>query len=556
MVRLLLALCLTACATGGESARFPSADEMRRLTELPPPTDLGVREERDVDGWTLVGPLASRIELAAHAAATPWEELLVPARPAFASEATACVAREAGRFYLANGALPGARLRAFMAGRCGSPVAEVVLAYNSGNVPAEAGEAAILGQWRPQIESWLQKQLARGRFDAGMWFGRAGGRAVVMLALQRVTARLQPLAFRPDGDGRVVLQGELLVPTANLQGLITRGRFGYAPCTVDPTIALPRFAVTCPTDAADETARIEVAAFAAGRITGPLVIDLSVWPAHEPDAAWRRPTLSLPAPPATDRSIPGAALGSIVNEVRYQASLPTLSIAAAQCRTAAAVASHYFAAVLGLEEPTIADRVVLGLRAGWDVEGSVRAGHFTAGAVASHDWNELVATLLDRPSGRETLLAPAAKTLAVGTVGEEDKWLAAVVSTYEFSDDKEVDAERVLQRLTELRRAAGRPAPQIIRELKGDAAELAQQVARGRSPRSAMQSLMETVAAANHGARGWAVEYLTVDALEFPSDLIQAPSLRLGVVVAPYKPRGEPWTRCVVILVTVEDVAA
>jgi hypothetical protein len=164
--------------------------------------------------------------------------------------------------------------------------------------------------------------------------------------------------------------------------------------------------------------------------------------------------------------------------------------------------------------------------------------------------------MLDRPSGRETLMAPSARTLAVGAFGEKDSLLAAVVSTYEFNDDRELDVERILQRLSERRRAAGLPAPAIIRELKGDAADLAQQIARGRSPRSAMQSLMETVAAAHHGARGWAQEYLTVEALELPIDLVQAPTLRLGVVVAPYKPPGEPWTRCVVIFVTVEDISA
>jgi hypothetical protein len=247
----------------------------------------------------------------------------------------------------------------------------------------------------------------------------------------------------------------------------------------------------------------------------------------------------------------------VVNQARSQASLAPLELAAVESQTAAQIAGHYFAAILGLEPETVADQVVLGLRAGWDVEGAVRMGHFAAGIVASADVSELVTTLLDRPSGRETLLAPAARKLAVGAHLEKDQLLAGVVSSYELADDQELQPERVLARLTELRRAAGRPAPRLVKEVQPEAEDLARQIGRGRSPRSAMESLIQTVADWAHGgAHGWAVDYLTADSLEVPRELVQAPSLQLAMAVSSYKPRGEPWTRCIAVLVSVDETLA
>jgi hypothetical protein len=559
MLRWILALCLTACATGDSARRFPSADQLRQLGETPVAPRSAAANEREQDGWALAGPLPERFETVAHAGDTPWDALLSRAMEArhgavFASESMHCAAREAGRFMLANGALPALRLRTFIASRCGSPIAELAVTYQSGKIPDGAADSEVLEHWHEGLEKWLAQALDRGPLLAGLWFGREGGRGVVMLALQPRRVVLDPLPFRPDPDGRVVLRGELLVATANLETMITQGRYGYAACTSDDKVKLPRFAVTCAADRADETARIEMGAFAAGRITGPVVVDLMVWPARDPDNAWRHAAVAAPAP--TDAA-PERALLSMVNDVRRQASLAPLALAEAESRTAAKVARHYFAAVFGLEAGTVADQVVLGLRAGWEVEGAVRIGHFAAGAVPSNDVAELLAAMLDRPSGRETLLASAARVLAVGAFAEAGPALASVVSSYEFLDENEARVERVLQRLTDLRRAAGRPAPRLVKQLEPDAADFARQIRESRSPRDAVEGLMRMVAEWSRGtAHGWVVEYLTADAMQLPREMIDAPSLNLVIAVASYKPRGEPWTRCVAVLVSTDETMA
>src|SRR5262249_9711578 len=134
-------------------------------------------------------------------------------------------------------------------------------------------------------------------------------------------------------------------------------------------------------DATDSAAWIEVAAFPAGRVLGHVVASVVVFPKGEPVAVYHDAGY-------VTRSVPAGAdardqLLRLVNEVRRGAGLPEVTLAPKQSEVAERVAPHSFAALIGTEPELVADQIVLGLRAGWDVDGEVMNGDFTAGVLVN-----------------------------------------------------------------------------------------------------------------------------------------------------------------------------
>jgi hypothetical protein len=566
------AALLPACAT--TSGQFPSAEELGNLAARPPADRIAADDVADVAQWRLTGPLPDGVAVTAHPPASAWDQLLdqeVSRRAglAFASESAHCVAREAGLFYLATRGRPAPALEQFIAGRCGLAATDSSTGYRWGDVPADFSDERVLGQWRDAVLDDVGKALgsAGGPTLVGLWYGRKDGRAVVSWLVSRRRVQIDPLPLVPPG-AQVVVRGELLIAASHLEGLANAGRFGVHHCIADPAVPLPRFALTCDVDAADRAAQIEVAAFPPGRILGPIVLSLVVWPAGTPGDSFERPVLAGAAPApcaagAASGDVPGA-LTACINQARAEAQLAPLALAPAQSQTATRLAPHFFAALAGAEPELLADKVVLGLRAGWDVGAPLRYGQFTSGLIhgGSAEIDRLVASVLDRPSGREALLDPDARQLAVGTVagggggggGGGPRALGAVFGTYTPFDgrDDPGDVQRVLQRLADLRARQGRGAPaRLSSSVEGDVSAAAHRIASdGRDPTSALNDALEATAARTHGAvRGWWVDADKLDQVELPPEILQAPVLHVAVAVSHYRRKDEPWTRYVVVIV-------
>ena len=99
-------------------------------------------------------------------------------------------------------------------------------------------------------------ELARARgCDAravGIWFGRQGSEAAVLLVSAQRRVHLEPVSAVPGPDGRIVLRGEILIPAQSIDGLVNQGRYRVAPCQADPAVRAPRFVFSCATDKDDE----------------------------------------------------------------------------------------------------------------------------------------------------------------------------------------------------------------------------------------------------------------------------------------------------------------
>jgi hypothetical protein len=423
-------------------------------------------------------------------------------------------------------------------------------------VPDGVTPERIVEHYRAPILELVNKVIASGELQAGIWIGQKQGHAVIMVSVALRRANLDAMALVPGPDGRVVIRGELLDRTADhVEALYNRGRYGFGRCSVDPTVMLPRFVATCDVDAADADAWIEVAAFPAGRVLGHVVASLVVFPARTPSSAYHDAgyvTRSVAAGPDARAQLLG-----LLNEVRRGAGLPEVALAERECAVAEKVGPHYFAALTGSEPERVADEVALGLRAGWEVDGEIINGAFTAGAVVhTDDLGQLLDAVLERPSGREALLDHAARLVAFGPVlMPAEEVIAMVASSYTLftGANHAADAQRVLGRLTKARIDQRMPPPSRAPNLQGEADDAAAKVARGElSPHRALERMLQHSAErfAGVGFHGWMFEASSVDDIRFPADLLRAQVGGVVISVTHYHPKNGPWSRLVIFILT------
>ncbi len=561
---LLLCLACAACATGGRQderrGQFPTPEELAELPRQLPTVDPFAAEILDVEAWELAGPFPEAIEERPRDPAAPFEQLLGRAaagRPGLVvlTESMHCAAREIGRFQLANRALPGESLRRFIGSRCGSAVLGIEVAFLQGEIPESATDQEVLQRWEGEAAQLVERAIGgRGR-DAGLWFGREGTRATLVVAYGERRALLRPLAMRPAEGGRVEVRGELLDPAVRVGALFTRGAFGVGECSSPEEIALPRFAFTCQLDPQDEQAWVQVYALPPNRVLSTGVVDALLWPAGAPGSRYARRRYAEPREIADADAFEAAALDAL-NRVRADAKLPPLSLASEQSRTAREVAPAYFAAMLGQAPVIVADTVALGMIAGWNVEGVIQEGRFTSALVPkTRDLERWLSSVLEQPGPRQALLDPAAATLALGpVVGEQGQGLAALAATYTLFDeaDHSANADRVFELIASKRAARSRAAPERLRDLDTDVARTAHAIqTRGEDPARAMRELLERAAQTSGTAvQGWTLEANRLEDLPFPEELLDRPSAELAIAVAHRREGKEAWGRFVVLIVS------
>jgi hypothetical protein len=561
-VALLFSLVALGCAArpsrSGGGSEFPSRAELTRLTASPPPAKINVSDHVDVESWKLEGSLPDAIDTAPPEATTPWGKAILDAvkRPAdvMATGAMECAARASASFLLEHKTLPGGAVLRFIAGRCGVPTSHLrAVSVTFGNVPAITSDEEVFGAMRGDVEQMLH-HLGPGRSFAGLGFARIGDRAgaVLLTADRSVLLERTPLV---QSDGRVVLRGELLEPSQRVRALVTAGRFGFAECTQEPSVLLPRFVIVCPLAKADASATVQMVAFPAGRVLGSTVLEAVVFPA-EPSPSFSG-FIGDEAMSPSDQPAIAKALAEQVNAVRKNAGMPPLRLSLGQSKVASSLAPYYFASTTGSLDPLIADKVALGLMAGWDVEGEVRDGHFSSVASSRREPARLLSELAARPFGRETLFDPKTSALAVGVLAPSDGALGMMIGTYTMFDPAmSLDDEmgRVVDRLTRLRRAKGLPPPRLITELHEDARNAAARVTQGVDPSDALDGMLQDTAGRlqRGGVQGWALTAPSVETLEIPSDLLSRPNLLFAVSVARYRRAGHPWRQLMVFVVALQ----
>lgn len=551
VVAALLALWITGCSSQKEAA-FPTQGELNEIASAPPPTKLFDGLAAEVDTWDLTGPLVDTLETTTHTGSTAWDTRLAAfasKRPGLvlASEDMHCLAREVAAFSAAKKALPPEALRGFMASRCGATTRHFALRTLSTDAAKDVTDEKLAAEWQDDIDKMIADTVASGSQTAGIAFVRSESRAVLVVVSQERSVLVEKVSLLPTDT--MVLKGEVLSPASSIEAIANQGPFGSAACKVRKDIKLPAFEITCAVLPTDTSARIAVAAFPPGRILGSTVLDVLVFPAGATLVSYERPKVDASG------SLDGAGLVAALNVVRTEAALPQVALDPTESATAARLAPYYFGAVTGRVDALYADRIALGVRAGWQVNGLVQSGDFASiVAPGANSPAELIQAAIEAPFARAALLDAHVTRIATGAIEEvESRTAAAIFGTYVLADTSKADKEAavVLEQIAKLRAAKGASAPVAIEEVSGHAARVGRLLdAGGTEPSDALQDFMQSSAQTlSRGVRGISFGASSTEKLVIPDELLTASDLRVGVAVGHYKPEGEPWAQLVVLVV-------
>ena len=538
---------------------FPTPGALDAISDAPEPVEIFSLDVHPVQEWKLEGPFPDRIGALPAQDPSAWGQLLGAAAQQRAglvlpTEAMNCVAREFGRFYLAYRGQPSQGLKRFITARCHASVTRVGTAWVSQDVPPGFDEKRVFERWQGSVRETLERHLGGGPRTAGIWYGRRDDHVVVMVAYGFRDVQVTP--FDPFvEDGRVEVRGEVLGNAAQVTARINRGKFGVADCERVGDLAPPRFHFACRVDPDDRSTYLSVDSQQVGRLIGSPGILAMVWPGSSTNETYRRPEYGEPWP-VVQASEMAEGLVALLNRIRKRSGIGPLELDAEQSEVANELAPHFFASMFGHEPESQMDLIVLGLMAGWQVNGLVESGNFAAAwTMRSNDLNDLLAESLEFPSGRQALLDPNAERLAVGSLLETKRGresMAAVFASYTLftTEANDAMARQVFEQLVKERHARERRAPERLEEVTVLCQAAAMRVQAGAEPRDAMGTLIqESARVLQRPVSGWVAEFSDVEEIEFPEDYLEDPSLGVAVGIGYRKPEGEPWGRWVVLLV-------
>ena len=492
-----------------------------------------------------------------HAPVGAFEQLLadgVAQRAGLAvdSESLHCTARELGRFLLARTKPPPLTLSSSWR-RAAERSAPISARSGTRARSRPASDEEIFARWRPEIESLVQRSLTGGAVAAGLWFGRDAGRAVLATVTTQRRVIIAPFAPVVAGD-RLAFSGEVLGNTEQISANVNQGALGFAECELDPNVALPRFTLSCPIASGDTQALLEVDLREPGRLLAYGALRVLARRADEPAQTWRRRSLGPPKTVATPEEF-AQALTAALGRVRSGMELPALGLSLKQSEAANELVPHVMAESLGEGSAAFADIAAMGLLAGWEVGGAIKDASFASGMSSGGlDAERWLETALARPSGRASLLDPAARVLAVGALVSDDPPISAAIAvTYQLFGEEnfQADAERVFARVAELRAARGRSAPAQLASARGAVEDVARSLPSGRlEPRAALDAALAGAASASGQAlQGWVIEASQLEELRLPDELVDSESVRLAVAVNYYQPTDDPWGHYVALII-------
>lgn len=364
-----------------KDSHFPSHRELSQLATKPAPAVPTDELRVEAPGFELVGALPDVIVDMTPSMVTPETQSVHAFVSANAgrfsiSEAMNCFARQVGALGLTETGRPSISLTRFFGARCGSTAQALNFTMLRGSVSSEMKTAKAVKSWSKSVTDQLPKldlpasAVMGSAFVRGPSSGESGNNdAVFVVAWGQPKVRVGPIARTPLG-ATAVIEGELLVEGERLRAMVTRGRYRAADCVIDHRVVLPRFRLKCPVDKGDRQAWIDIVAFKPGRILGRSALTILVSPAAAELRTYRRTVNLSSTAQMSEPEAVRAALLNLVNRARKQAGLPPFKLAVAQSDLAQKLAPHFFgAAFFRTEVATVADRIVMGLRAGWAVPG-------------------------------------------------------------------------------------------------------------------------------------------------------------------------------------------
>ncbi len=538
---------------------FPSRAELAKLPSEPPRAEVFGTTEVPADEWAVEEPPAPSV---------PYDDpspigvfLQDVQRPHGASVTLSaplrCAAKELGRFFLEHHGLPNDSLRRFVVARCGSEAPAVAPVAWTIAAPAAIPDAQVIARGRPDLERALERDLEQGEHEVGMALVRDKGNAAIVAVVAPKSVALEP-GLRAVGENRkITLRGVARRDVGVVLAFANHGDFAVSRCDGNPSVALPKFELTCELAAGDPWAWVEIVGQKKGEALQQPLADLIVYEQGR-DVVYKARSFGAPAPVHTAADFTSALLDRL-NGVRRLAKLAPLTLAPKQSDENARLVGTIFDAGVKGDSATV-DRAAIGLLAGWNVEGgTIRNGYFFLGAVApTHDAIDWLDAAIERPVGRTALLEPTVRQIAIGpAIPGDAPALGAAVTTYALfapESDHAAEEKQFLQALAAARRARGLTPPARVGGLEETRAEAAKVLLGAKVPMQALKDLIQ-VAVARTGStvRGYVFETTDPALVAFPPELLRAGPLDVVVTVTHHRAPDAAWGQYVIFVLVLDD---
>jgi hypothetical protein len=467
------------------------------------------------------------------------------------SVALRCAATETARYFVEAGGYPDDGTRRYLVERCGSTLPSSQFGYLNGDVPDSVTDSALIDNYKKSIEELLSSGPIERSAQLG--FGAARGKGKVAIVVLAGSPKAELTRFSPlvPGTG-VELSGKVSGDSVFALALVNDGASGVATCEPDRRAKLPAFAFTCPFDAGDAQARIEIATRKADRVL--MDVELAALVRHEDDAGLTyTPTHVGTDAVAADATAFQTALFAELNEVRSKAGASPLALEPKQSDVNERLAPHLYAASAG-GDASLADRIGLGVLAGWDVGGVIRDGGIYWGSVTStRSPSRFLSYALESPFGRYILLDPKMSRIAVGASAFPPSGAMALLTTYSLFQGKDhtADENTLFEELTKRRLARNHSAPKrTAREVALDTA-LARVATHVETTGDALHEAMDRVVTNEQRSVGaWVVETADLKQIPWTDEILTEEPLEVEIGVTHYKAPGGAWGQYAIMMLT------
>jgi hypothetical protein len=562
-VLLLVGLVvLTSCAAAVRSrpvVEFPTPESLKQLASVPAALPVLSVSEVPAGGWSVEPSRAAQTANEPWQPADSWGRAFQSAvsssgRQLKLTRAMACVAGELGRLRLESKKEAPHQLQEFILGACGALASRSAMFGMDSSIPAEVPEEEILNNWRGKLGPELLARLPPDATEAGFWFGRRAGQALMVVTYAQLRGEMKPFSLIPDADGTIAIEGRVAADVAHFAGYINQGRTGVESCLVDPGVPRPQFRIVCTMAAEDRTAWVQLVYVQPRRALAAPFMQVLVRRTPSEPLAFTETSADAPESISDPDAFSRAVLIRL-NAVRARAQMPSVQLAEAQSSVAAAMAGHYFSAAMEKGRETEQDLIALGLLAGWQVPGVIRDGSFLWSlAPFTRDPGRWLSSALSTPIGRAALLDADIEQIALGPLLlSNPEGLGVLVTAYRFhrGSDHSKDRLRLFLRASSARQSQGLAPP---RSLGAVDQVLEQELARVHTgelqPREALEEVLSRGSAQRQTPlHGFLFETTSLEALEIPEEILKQPVLRMALGVTHHKPAGAAWAQLVILVV-------
>ncbi len=528
-----------ACSTTSEAAkRPPSSEELASLIQTAPKRTAGfeVDDSAAVDQWRMVGERALVIEGPAVEASNEAERAIVElAGPDALGGSQQCMARELAAFYEAEGGWPTAALELHMDAWCGEANRDRGITVR---------QLDSLGEW---IDEGKQSP---GRVRMGA--ARVGETDRWLVFASRDWVELDPVET-VVGQTMVEISGRVLWKPGRLEGVWGRSTFGPMDskyCNSDPSVRYPRFKMSC--IATDQVTRISLNGnLKESSEVGEGLTTLTVF-RGEAERLYRPRPIPKVAHTSTPESVHNAFV-SMVNQLRAKVGREPLTVSRAQSEVVRQALPALDRALKD-DDYGVADPLIAGLSAGWEIEGDLVDSSWTSRRGRGQELTHVVEGMWESPSTRDLLFHRDASDLALHVELSESDADSFRVAVFSYRRLREEHYNRrvtqVLDRLNELRAAYGRKPVRRIHSVGDGMAEIADRVTAGDLDARQGYERMRRYTSSK-GVYGWTTWRTTrqLQHLSFSRRLLTQPNLQAQVAVAIERRPGFPFVRYVVFFI-------